>query len=60
MFYAAVEAQAEAHGCVLTAENLAAMDADWTAQAAEYGGEDAYLAVLAQKGLDRAGAQVGL
>lgn len=58
VFYATVEALAEEHGCVLTAEDLAAMDADWTAKAAECGGEDAFLSVLAQKGLDRAGAQL--
>ncbi|MEA4994267.1 MAG: peptidylprolyl isomerase [Oscillibacter sp.] len=58
VFYDMVEALAEANGCVLTAENLAAMDSDWAAQAAEYGGEDAYLDILTQMGLDRAGAQL--
>ncbi len=58
VFYDTVEALAETNGCVLTAENLAAMDADWAAQANEYGGEDAYLEVLTQMGLDRAGAQL--
>jgi len=58
VFYDTVEALAQAQGCVLTAENLAAMDSDWAAQAAEYGGEDAYLDILTQMGLDRAGAQL--
>ena len=58
VFYATVESQAESHRCVLTAEDLAAMDEDWTEQVAAAGGEDAYLAVLAQKGLDQAGAQL--
>lgn len=58
VFYDTVEALAEANGCVLTAENLSAMDSDWAAQAAAAGGEDAYLDVLTQMGLDRAGAQL--
>lgn len=58
VFYDTVEALAQTQGCVLTAENLAAMDSDWAAQAAEYGGEDAYLDILTQMGLDRAGAQL--
>lgn len=58
VFYATVESLAESHNCVLTAGDLAAMDKDWTDQAAAAGGEDAYLAVLAEKGLDQAGAQL--
>jgi uncharacterized lipoprotein NlpE involved in copper resistance len=58
VFYATVESLAESHDCVLTTGDLAAMDKDWADQAAAAGGEDAYLAVLAQKGLDQAGAQL--
>lgn len=58
VFYAMVESQAESHGCVLTATDLTAMDKDWTDQVSAAGGEDAYLAILAQKGLDQAGAQL--
>ncbi|BAK97489.1 hypothetical protein OBV_02910 [Oscillibacter valericigenes Sjm18-20] len=58
VFYATLESLAESHDCVLTAGDLAAMDKDWADQAAAAGGEDAYLAVLAQKGLDQAGAQL--
>lgn len=58
VFYATVESLAESHGCVLTPGDLAAMDEDWTAHASAAGGEDAYLAILAQKGLDQAGAQL--
>lgn len=58
VFYAVVEALAEEQGCVVTAGDLAAMDADWTAQAEAAGGEDAYLAALARRGLDQAGAQL--
>ncbi len=58
VFYAVVESLAESHNCVLTAEDLAAMDEDWANQAAAAGGTDAYLAALSQKGLDQAGAQL--
>lgn len=55
--YAVVEAWAEQYGCAVTEEDRAAMAADWDAKAAEHGGEEAYLALLARKGLDRAGAE---
>lgn len=58
VFYATVESLAESHDCVLTAGDLAAMDKDWADQTDAAGGEDAYLAVLAEKGLDQAGAQL--
>ena len=58
VFYAVVEALAEEQGCKLTAAELTAMDEDWAEQAAAGGGEDAYLAALAEKGLDRAGAEL--
>ena len=41
----------------LTDEDRTAMDREWAARAAQYGGEEAYLAVLARMGLDRAEAE---
>lgn len=50
--YATVETWAEDYGCTLTDEDRTAMDREWAARAAQYGGEEAYLAVLARMGLD--------
>ena len=47
----------EDYGCTLTDEDRTAMDREWAARAAQYGGEEAYLAVLARMGLDRAEAE---
>lgn len=55
--YATVESWAEDYGCTITQEDRDAMDREWAARVAQYGGEDAYLAVLAPMGLDRAGAE---
>ena len=55
--YATVESWAEDYGCTITQEDRDAMDREWAARVAQYGGEDAYLAVLAPMGLDRDGAE---
>ena len=55
--YATVENWAEDYGCTLTDEDRTAMDRDWAARAAQYGGENAYLAELDRMGLDQAGAE---
>lgn len=55
--YATVETWAETYGCVLTEEDRSAMESQWADKAASLGGEEAYLNLLAQKGLDRAGAE---
>ena len=55
--YATVENWAEDYGCALTDEDRDAMDREWAARVAQYGGEAAYLAVLAPMGLDRAEAE---
>ena len=55
--YATVESWAENYGCTITQEDRDAMDREWAARVAQYGGEDAYLAVLAPMGLDRDGAE---
>lgn len=55
--YATVENWAERYGCGLTEEDRAAMDADWAEKAAAAGGEEAYLARLAEQGLDRSTAE---
>ena len=55
--YATVENWAEDYGCTLTDEDRDATDREWAARVAQYGGEAAYLAVLAPMGLDRAGAE---
>lgn len=52
--YATVENWAEVHGCALNEEDLAALESAWEEKTAEYGGEKAYLGVLADMGLDRA------
>lgn len=48
--YAVVEAWAEQYGCVLSGEEL---DGLWPEQCAAHGGEEAYLAYLAEQGLNR-------
>ena len=55
--YATVENWAEDYGCTLTDEDRTAMDREWAARAAQYGGENAYLAELDRMGLDQAGAE---
>lgn len=57
VLYATVENWAEDYGCTLDDEDRTAMDREWAAKAAQYGGEDAYLAELAKMGLDRSGAE---
>ena len=52
--YATVEAWAEKYGCALTAEDRAAMDAEWAEKTAAAGGEEAY---LTRQGLDRSAAE---
>nr|WP_326186049.1 peptidylprolyl isomerase [uncultured Oscillibacter sp.] len=55
--YATVENWAERYGCALTEEDRAALSASWAEQAAAHGGEDGYLAELAELGLDRRRAE---
>ena len=55
--YATVETWAEDYGCTLTDEDRTAMDREWAARAAQYGGEEAYLDVLSRMGLDRTEAE---
>ncbi len=55
--YATVENWAERYGCALTEEDRADLADAWAARSAEAGGEAAYLARLAARGLDRAGAE---
>lgn len=55
--YATVEAWAERYGCALTEEDRASMETDWAEKSAAAGGEEAYLARLAEQGLDRAAAE---
>ena len=58
VLYATVENWAEQYGCQLTEEDQGAIDAEWAARVQEHGSEEAYLAVLAAAGLDKAGAQL--
>lgn len=55
--YATVENWAEQYGCALTEEDREALAAAWEEQAAAHGGETAYLAELAELGLDRQRAE---
>ena len=51
--YATVESWAETYGCKLEEADRQDMEAQWTALCARYGGEEACLQALAQRGLDR-------
>lgn len=55
--YAAVESLAEESDVALAEADRAALAAAWEEKAAEYGGEDLYLAALAQLGLSRGQAE---
>lgn len=55
--YATVENWAERYGCELTGEERTALAADWEEKAADHGGEEDYLAILADLGLDRSRAE---
>lgn len=55
--YATVENWAEQYGCELTDEERTALDEDWAEKAADHGGEEKYLAILADLGLDRSRAE---
>lgn len=55
--YATVENWAEQYGCTLTEEDQKALEASWEEQAKAHGGETAYLAELAELGLDRRRAE---
>ena len=55
--YATVENWAEDYACTLTDEDRTAMDREWAARVAQYGGEEAYLDVLSRMGLDRTEAE---
>lgn len=55
--YATVENWAERYDCLLTSEDQAALDEEWTETAADRGGEEAYLDALANLGLDRERAE---
>jgi len=62
--YATVENWAERYGCTLTQEDREALEGEWRKKAESQGGEEAYLASLADQGLDEARArelaQVGM
>lgn len=51
--YATVETWAEKYGCALDEEDRAALESEWMDRAEKYGGEEAYLRALADRGLDR-------
>ena len=55
--YATVENWAERYGCAVTGEERAQLAAQWEEKAAACGGEKAYLALLAERGLDRERAE---
>lgn len=55
--YATVENWAGQYDCTLTEADQADVEQVWQDTAAEHGGQEAYLAALAQKGLDEAGAR---
>ena len=53
VLYATVETWAERYGCALDEADRSALEDAWADQAAEHGGEEAYLQSLADRGLDR-------
>lgn len=55
--YATVENWAERYDCGLTGEDQIALDEDWAEKAADHGGEEAYLEILADMGLDQTRAK---
>lgn len=55
--FATVENWAERYDCGLTGEDQTVLEEDWAEKAADHGGEEAYLAVLADLGLDQARAK---
>jgi hypothetical protein len=55
--YATVENWAETYGISVTEADRRAMADDWTEKTEHYGGEEAYLAALADMGLERADAE---
>ena len=55
--YATVETWAERYGCAVTEEDRTELARQWEDKAAACGGEAEYLALLAEKGLDRAEAE---
>lgn len=57
VLYATVENWAEQYDCGLTDEDLAILTEDWAERTAERGGEESYLAALANLGLDRIRAE---
>lgn len=55
--YATVENWAERYGCAVTEEEREKLAVQWEEKAAACGGEKAYLALLAERGLDRERAE---
>lgn len=58
VLYAVLESWADKYDCALTAQDLTDIDTDWNEQAKANGGEEAYLAMLADLGLDKTTAQL--
>ena len=57
VLYAVIESWAEKYGCTVTDEDRSGINTEWETKAKQYGGEEAYLAVLANLGLDQASAE---
>lgn len=55
--YAVVENWAERYGCAVTEADRVELARQWEEKAIACGGEQAYLELLAERGLDRAGAE---
>lgn len=58
VLYAVLESWADKYDCALTAQDLTDIDTDWNEQAKANGGEEAYLAMLSDLGLDKTAAQL--
>ena len=57
VLYAVIESWAEKYGCTITDEDRSGISTEWEAKAKQYGGEEAYLSVLANLGLDKSSAE---
>ena len=57
VLYAVIESWANKYGCTVTDEDRSGINTEWEKKAKQYGGEQAYLDLLANLGLDQASAE---
>lgn len=57
VLYAVIESWADKYECRITDKDQEGIDAEWNAKVSQYGGEETYLAALANLGLDKTTAE---